>query len=163
MNYFTEENLPFLFETVHNHLTKQEHAPRYEDEKGGVEKLLGVFERIKADSFYPSLVSKAACLLMQINKGHFFSNGNKRIALAATVAFIHRNDKVIQQFSTEFYREKLVELFPLFRAYQDFPDFHPEEFGFYHLSIIVADSANYVQSFEKLKEKVEAFIQFSLA
>lgn len=58
MNYFTEKNLPFLFEAVHSHLTEQEHAPHYEDEKGGVEKLIGVFERVKADTFYPSLVSK---------------------------------------------------------------------------------------------------------
>lgn len=162
MHYFAQDNLSSLFETVHRHLTQKEHAPSYEEETAGVEKLLGVFERVRADNFYPSLVSKAACLFIQINKGHFFSNGNKRLALAIAVGFLQINESPIQQLPRITYHKKLTELFPTFTNYQNFDDFHPEEFGFYHLSIIVADSAKYIQSFDELKEKVESFIKFSI-
>jgi|GEM_PF-5278895 len=131
--------------------------------KHGLEKKDGVLQGVQMDNFYPTVEEKAAYLLMQINKGHFFSNGNKRVALVTTLTFVLENDYAIYSFSKAQYRDKLVKLFPKCNDFHDYDDFLPEEFGFYNLSIIIADSEKYVDGFEQLKIAVVEFLKFALA
>ncbi|MEK6882228.1 MAG: type II toxin-antitoxin system death-on-curing family toxin, partial [Nanoarchaeota archaeon] len=95
----------------------------------GIEKLLGVLQGVQMDEFYKDLFDKAAYLLVQINKGHFFSNGNKRLALVMLMGFININDYHIKNLPKEDYKNKIKSLFPKFDDFQDFNDFSPEEFG----------------------------------
>jgi len=42
---------------------------------------------------------------------------------------------------------------------EDFPEFEPEDFALYNLSIIVAESEKNMLSFDELKHKVETFFE----
>ena len=75
--YLEEVQLPQLFSYLQERYARVEEVPDYKGEAIGYEKLLGVLERVRMDLFYPDLLDKATYLLVSINKGHFFSNGNK--------------------------------------------------------------------------------------
>jgi len=152
-----------VFDVIKQHYANHETIPDYRSEKRGLEKMDGVLQGVQMDNFYPTLEEKAAYLLIQINKGHFFSNGNKRVALVTTLTFVLENDYAIYSFSKEQYRERLAKLFPKCKDYQDYNDFLPEEFGFYNLSIVIAESEKYIDGFEQLKGAVVEFLKFALA
>lgn len=166
MLYQEEKDLEHVFAFIESHFSGRENVPLYVDEAPGIEKLRGVLNGVRSDTFYPTLVAKAAYLLIQINKGHFFSNGNKRIALVIAIAFLAMNDKQIAPRTKEFYRERLRNLFPTFNDFEDQEDFSTEEFALYNLSIIIADSHKYLgegeKAFEMLKQKVGSFFAESI-
>jgi len=162
MLYFETENLPILFELVRKYYGRNEEVPAYESYRDNVAKLSGVLAGVKSDTFYPSIAQKTAYLFLQINKGHFFPNGNKRLALVAAISFININDHRIKELTLEEYQFLIQKLFPKYEHFQNFPDFFPEEFALYNISIAVAESHKYVSNFEELKKSVEAFFEFAL-
>lgn len=129
MYYFEKDDLDEIFGLISRFYAFAEEVPKYHNEHQGVELLLGVLTGAKMDEFYPTLLDKAAYLLVQINKGHFFSNGNKRLALVFSVGFLAINDKKLKQLQKEKYREILKGLFPNFSLFEDQIDFSPEEFA----------------------------------
>ena len=161
MHYLGRQDFSRIFEIVYKHYTGRESAPDYFSEEEGLRKLEGVLEGVKMDRFYPDFYDKVAYLLIQINT-HYFSNGNKRLALVCVLAFILINNYEIFSFSKDKYKAKLEELFPKFRDFHDYEDFLPEEFGYYNLSIVVADNKKYTDSFEELKTRIKSFFQFSV-
>lgn len=58
-------------------------------------RLESCLESVKFD-YYPDLLSKAVALFYLINTGHVFMNGNKRMAVVATMVFLLKNDKMLQ-------------------------------------------------------------------
>src|SRR3989344_1281686 len=101
--YFTKESLGSAFREVETHYTKHEEVPRYKDETPGMGKLLGVLEKAQMDMFYTSLLDKATYIFIAINKGHFFSNGNKRLALVIALGFLALNERRLRSFSRKKY------------------------------------------------------------
>ena len=160
MLYFDEDDLELIFNLIVKHYSDREDVPNYLNEQEGIKNLLGVFERVHMD-FYPSLIDKAVCLFVQINKGHFFSNGNKRLALVTAIGFLNINDKKVANLSREKFKEILLSLFPKCEdTLEDQKDFSPEEYALYNLSVIVADSYRHIsekEGFEVLKQKVANF------
>src|SRR3989338_3188244 len=155
--YFTEESLGNAFLEVETHYARREEVPRYRNETPGMEKLLGILEKVQTGMFYPSLLDKAAYLFVAINKGHFFSNGNKRLALVIALGFLALNERRLRSFSRKKYKRKLEELFGGI-YFEEYPEFTPEEFALYHLSLIVAESHKHVgDNFDALKQKVHDF------
>jgi len=57
-------------------------------DKGGIESVL---EFVQNDIYYPDFVSKLSYLVFRFCSGHFFNDGNKRIALTLGVYFLHKN------------------------------------------------------------------------
>ena len=57
-------------------------------DKGGIESAL---EFIQNDLYYPNFVSKLNYLVFRFCSGHFFNDGNKRIALTLGTYFLHKN------------------------------------------------------------------------
>jgi prophage maintenance system killer protein len=162
MQYLAEEDFVIIFTMIYERFTSRETVPNYSKEKDGIEKLTSVLEGAKMDVFYPYLEDKVAHVLIQISKGHFFSNGNKRVALAFALAFAWINKFDFKRLGKDEYERKLKELFSKIISCEDYDDFLPEEFAYYNLSIIVADSNKYVDSFDELKEKVVSFLKISL-
>ena len=159
--YLTQDELVHAFEEIEAHYAKHEDVPRYKNETPGIEKLLGILEKVQMGMFYPSLLDKATYLFVAINKGHFFSNGNKRLALVIALGFLALNERRLRSFSRKKYKEKLEELFSGI-CFEEYPDFTPEEFALYHLSLIVAESHKYVSdNFDALKQKVHDFFAFA--
>jgi len=161
--YLADEHLDPIFAFVAERYGRQEEVPVYRDNLGGVAKLLGVLERARMDRYYPTLLDKATHLLLSINKGHFFSNGNKRLALVVTTTFLTINEKHLQENPKETYGELLNSLFPEHKEYYDFPEFTPTDFATYNLSIVIADSGSYNIEYDSLKKRVHTFLSRSVA
>jgi prophage maintenance system killer protein len=53
--------------------------------------LLNIFQTFDGKELYPSFEEKAANLLYLVTKNHSFTDGNKRIAAAIFLAFLHKN------------------------------------------------------------------------
>jgi len=115
------------------------------------------------DRYYPTLLDKATHLLLSVNKGHFFSNGNKRLALVVTTTFLTLNERHLKENSKEAYRELLASLFPEHAECTDFPEFTPTDFATYNLSIVIADSGAYNIEYDSLKKRVHTFLSKSVA
>lgn len=57
-------------------------------DKGGIESVL---DFIQNDLYYPDFVSKLSYLVFRFCSGHFFNDGNKRIALTLGTYFLYKN------------------------------------------------------------------------
>jgi death-on-curing protein len=57
-------------------------------DKGGIESVL---DFVQNDVYYPDFVSKISYLVFRFCSGHFFNDGNKRIALTLGTYFLHKN------------------------------------------------------------------------
>jgi prophage maintenance system killer protein len=53
--------------------------------------LSGIFQTFGGNELYPSFLEKAANLLYFLTKNHSFTDGNKRIAAAIFLSFLHKN------------------------------------------------------------------------
>jgi len=149
--------------TIHKHYVRQDNpAHDYLKEPGGMQQVEGCLERIKW-SYVEGLVAKATQLFLCINKGHYFGNGNKRLALVTLLSFLSENGCDFRdEYGKDKFSEFLIDLFPEFDAFEDEHDFSSIEFAYYNLTIIVADGNNYKCSHDQLKEKVEAFLRYSV-
>lgn len=54
-------------------------------------RLSGTLEQIQNDDYYPDIEDKTTHLFYSLNKNHCFTDGNKRISLAASIAFLTYN------------------------------------------------------------------------
>ena len=57
-------------------------------DEGGIESVL---DFIQNDLYYPNFVSKLSYLVFRFCSGHFFNDGNKRIALTLGTYFLYKN------------------------------------------------------------------------
>ena len=57
-------------------------------DKGGIESVLDFMQK---DLYYPDFISKLSYLVFRFCSGHFFNDGNKRIALTLGTYFLHKN------------------------------------------------------------------------
>ncbi|MCH8888969.1 type II toxin-antitoxin system death-on-curing family toxin [Patescibacteria group bacterium] len=157
--YLSEDHLNLIFELLSKRYARVEEVPHYKLETTGFDSLCGVLKRVQADTYYPLLFEKAVYLLININKGHFFSNGNKRLALVTMTTFLDINQYKLKKESKDWYREFLTKLFPEYKQWQDFEDFRSTDFATYNLSIMIADSGVYNISHDELKERVLSFLK----
>ena len=57
-------------------------------DEGGIKSIL---EFVQNDLYYPDFVTKLSYLVFRFCSGHFFNDGNKRIALTLGTYFLHKN------------------------------------------------------------------------
>ena len=162
MKYLNEIDFSIISETIQDHLSHREPSLNYASYEKGFQEWKGVMERIKMKHYYPSFFDKATYLLIGLNKGHFYPNGNKRLALVTVVLFIQDNEFKIHTYYKKKYKKYLMESFPNFDDFKDYSDFTRVAFVFYNLSIIIADSSKIGLSYEELKKKVNDFLKFAL-
>ncbi len=159
--YIPEEAFDALFDYIGRRFSQRESVPHYRREPRFNE-FCGVLKQVEQNQYYPDLLAKAVYLLIGINKGHFFSNGNKRIALTITLFFLLLNYFDLKDESKTWYQNYLQELFPEFNKWEDFPDFTSTDFATYNLSIIIADSEVYGIKHDDLKERTRLFFEGSI-
>ena len=58
-------------------------------DEGGI---LATLEFIQNDSYYPTFADKLSYLVFKFCSGHYFNDGNKRIALTLGAYFLHKNN-----------------------------------------------------------------------
>lgn len=167
--YIEPESLDVAFNLIYKHYATKQNVPNYRYEISGIAKLTGVLTGVRENRFYPTILDKASYLLIQVNTGHFFSNGNKRLALVLTDIFLGINKlrlkglfKNNNELDKKDYQRILQELFPLCNKFEDQYDFTPADFAGYNLSIIIADNKKYVANFDELKNKIKIFLETSV-
>ncbi len=57
-------------------------------DEGGIK---AVIDFVQNDTYYPDFASKLSYLVFRFCSGHFFNDGNKRIALTLGTYFLHKN------------------------------------------------------------------------
>ena len=117
-------------------------------------------QQILDDNFYPTIFEKAAYLFCGLIEGHYFSNGNKRLALMSTVFFLGLNGYDLSDILREEGIKRLKKSFPFasLSIVPDIPEVVPELS--YHLCKIVADSPTHQMRFDTLKKTVEQILSF---
>lgn len=136
-------------------------AHNYLDFPVAMEQVGGCLERARWD-YCQDFLAKAAQQFLCINKGHFFDNGNKRLALVILLSFLLENGYILKELEKDEFADYLIRLFPEFTNFDDEQDFSGIEFAYYNLTIIVADSGKYGWSYDQLKEKIKQFLNFSV-
>ena len=58
-------------------------------DSGGI---LATLSFIQSDMYYPTFTEKLSYLVFKFCSGHYFNDGNKRIALTLGAYFLHKND-----------------------------------------------------------------------
>lgn len=157
-----EGHFPEIFRQIRKYHDKpNDPVPNYEDEKRGMSELKGILERIK-DDYYSDFFIKSAYLFCGITEGHYFSNGNKRLAMMSFVSLYKINDYKEKPITRAKYATKIKSLFPMAKLSKisEIPEVFPEMI--YHLCKIVADKKSNQCNFDQLKEKIEDFFRFSL-
>jgi prophage maintenance system killer protein len=127
-----------LFPLIRREMGKAEPAPWYEDERRGLGRLEGTFALMERDE-YPDMLSKAAYLFCSVIDGHFFSNGNKRLAVAVLTYFLVVNGWKISAPDLEDLRSELQRFFPKLQWENVHAFRFAHEYFFYHLALIIAD------------------------
>lgn len=159
VKYLSEEDIHLVLELLATLYSNIEEVPEYKFEKEGFEKFCGILEQSKSDTYYPDIFEKAAFVLIGINKGHFFSNGNKRLALVSVTTFLDNNELALKKETKDWYKKKLVALFPEYAQWGDFEEFSSTDFATYNLSIMVADSGVYNITHDELKRRIRVFFE----
>ncbi len=135
----------------------QEEVPNYDEEQGGIDKYFSLIERSRSNQYYPDIFSKASFLFININS-HYFSNGNKRLAVTSTIFFLEKNNYTYNELSKDVYYKILNELFTD-AILVDFEEFSPINFALYNLAIITASINKQEIDFDDLKCKVSSFFE----
>ena len=58
-------------------------------DKGGI---LATLDFVQNDTYYPTFTEKLSYLVFKFCSGHYFNDGNKRIALTLGTYFLHKNN-----------------------------------------------------------------------
>lgn len=136
--------------------------PSYEDCQNGLSQLDCVLSLIKNDDYYPSFLKKASYLFVAISTGHYFPNGNKRLALFSLVYFLVNNNCN--------WKENTPEKFLIFfKKYFPNCKLSPENFNttngwaLYNfnkaINSINPNKKNYKYNFNKTKKITEKFLK----
>jgi death-on-curing protein len=66
-------------------------------------RLESILEHVRNDDYYPAFIDKLTHLVFEINKGHCFSDGNKRTSIALGAFFLEVNglDILVSKFIIE--------------------------------------------------------------
>lgn len=149
-----------LFPLIREHMTTTEPPPMYEEQPQGMEKLRSNFALMAWDA-YPDLLSKAAYIFCSIIDSRPFSNGNKRLAVAALAYVLVANGRSITVPSVRAAQEQLKRFFPRLQ-WEEMPNFHhPHEHFLYHLALIMADRAQKGHmTFQQEQAAVRELLQF---
>jgi len=163
INFFDLDYIEKTVIAVINYKYHNENNPahNYLGESLAMEHLAGCLERVQWD-YIQDFMPKAAQLFLCINKGHFFFNGNKRMALVVLTLFLIENGYEFKNnLNKDDYTKYLKKLFPNFNNFENESNFKPDEFGFYNLTIITADQKSSDYPNDELKNKVENFLKFA--
>lgn len=136
----------------------------YEEDKRGLEQLSGLLERIQNNTYYPNFYKKAAYLFVALSTGHYFKNGNKRIALFTYVHFSRANKLQFRSIRAEQYKRWFDTHFPNYKLSKQ--EFHSNVgWALYHFNKAMnikfdSNTQGHSYSFNELKQITEDFIRF---
>lgn len=104
----------FIFDDIRKLVYDDIQKPIYENDKRGMAQLKSLLERIQAQ-YYPDYYTKATYLFVALSTGHYFENGNKRIALFSYIYFHQINNFRFRNLQKKQYKKWFKKYFPNYK------------------------------------------------
>ena len=156
--YITPENLIEIIDAIQSFdYVSDEEIPRYDEQADKVDDYFALIDRLKNDTYYPDIFSKAATLFLNVN-GHYFANGNKRLAVFSMTFFLESNGWRPRKMSKDEYAEVITDVFGAYKL-EDYDNFSPTDFAMYNIAIITATFNVNGVAFDDGKAQVERFLK----
>lgn len=158
MRYVSIEDCQrIVFPYIHRFLSTGEAAPDYEREESAMLELTKVLALVQDDTYYPSIVEKAAYLISGLAGSQYFSNGNKRLGVTTLLTFFALNRAELLDRPAEGYRELLRSNFPLHVWEENLNIGGAHSLFLYNLAIVIGDRSQWgVDDFGGLRQRVAA-------
>ncbi|WP_372364861.1 type II toxin-antitoxin system death-on-curing family toxin [Candidatus Uabimicrobium sp. HlEnr_7] len=154
MNYITLKDCKNSLFDIALASSPEEVTPHYLTNKRGITRLESILVQIQTN-YYKGFFEKASFLFISINRGHLFTNGNKRLALTLLLNFIYINDYKFKGLTEKTYRKWFETNFPQYKiSNRKFKRVYG--WAMYNMNKAVASDTEY--GFEELKSKVNEFI-----
>jgi death-on-curing family protein len=159
IKYITPEDLVQIVDAIQSfEYVSKEEVPDYDLEQFGIDEYFSLIDRLKNDTFYPDFFSKATGLFLYLNTSHYFSNGNKRLAVFSMLSFLQNNGFEIKRYSKQEFQNIMVNIFKC-DAYEDYDNFSNMDFAMYNFAIITAQFNKNNVDFDTAKAQVNGFMQ----
>ncbi len=157
MEDFELKGFPFIQQV----LAAEEPVPDYLSEASGISELMKVMEFVKQDLYYPTFYEKAAYLISSIAGSQYFSNGNKRLAIATLMLFLAKNEVKIIKGTDDGYREILRIKFPLHTWENNSNIKEAHALFLYNLTFVIGDRTRWgTNDFSVIRENVSAMFNY---
>jgi prophage maintenance system killer protein len=158
LTYITPEGLVQIVDAIQSFdYVNSEELPHYDEEQAGIDEFFSLIDRIKNDTYYPDVFSKATALFLYLNTSHYFSNGNKRLAVFTLLSFLQDNGFEMIVTSKKNFRHIMTDIFGEV-GYEDFDNFSDVDFAMYNFAIITAQFNKNGVDFDTAKQQVQHFI-----
>lgn len=158
IKYIIPEDLVKIIDIIQNFdYPHEEEIPYYDKEPEKIDDYFSLIDRLKNDTYYPDIHSKASNLFLNIN-GHYFFNGNKRLAVFSLTFFLENNGLHPISLEKSEYSKIIVDIFGN-HTLIDYPSFIPTDFAMYNLALITADFNKDGVNFDDGKNCVEQFLK----
>lgn len=103
-----------IFDAIRSLVYDDTTKPTYESDIDGINQLIGVLERMQTN-YYVDYYQKASYLFLSLSTGHYFKNGNKRVAIFSYVYFHQINKNKFKGVSEKVYRQWFKKHFPNYK------------------------------------------------
>lgn len=158
IRYITPENLIEFIDVIQSFdYISDEEIPRYDDQPEKIDDYFSLIDRLKNDTYYPDIHSKAAALLLNVN-GHYFANGNKRLAVFSMTYFLESNGLSPADLDKNEFSNLSTEIFGNHKL-EDYENFSPTDFAMYNVALITARFNLNNIAFDDGKAQVEQFLR----
>ncbi len=158
IRYITPEDLVEIIDVIQSFdYISDEEIPRYDDQPEKIDDYFSLIDRLKNDTYYPDIYAKAAALLLNVN-GHYFANGNKRLAVFSMTYFLESNGLTPTELTKDEFDDIITEIFGQHEL-EDYENFSPTDYAMYNLALITAQFNLNNVDFDEGKAQVERFLK----
>mgnify|MGYP000748145258 CR=1 FL=1 len=158
IRYITPEDLVEIIDVIQSFdYISDEEIPRYDDQPEKIDDYFSLIDRLKNDTYYPDIYTKAAMLLLNVN-GHYFANGNKRLAVFSMTYFLESNGLTPTELTKNEFGNIILKIFGQHEL-EDYENFSPTDFAMYNLALITAQFNQNNVDFDDGKTQVEQFLR----
>lgn len=158
IRYITPEDLVDIIDVIQSFdYISDEEIPRYDEQPDKIDDYFSLIDRLKNDTYYPDIYAKAAALLLNVN-GHYFANGNKRLAVFSMTYFLESNGYSPTELDKDQFTDLITDIFGEHEL-EDYENFSPTDFAMYNVALITAKFNLNNVSFDTGKDQVEQFLR----
>lgn len=158
IHYITPEDLIDIIDAIQSFdYVSADEIPKYDDQPDKIDDYFALIDRLKNDTYYPDIFSKAAALFLNVN-GHYFTNGNKRLAVFSMTFFLESNNWKPAEMNKNTFEEIINRIFGEHEL-EDYENFSPTDFAMYNIALITATFNRNGVEFDEGKRRTEQFLR----
>lgn len=158
IRYITPEDLVDIIDVIQSFdYISDEEIPKYDEQPDKIDDYFSLIDRLKNDTYYPDIYTKAAALLLNVN-GHYFANGNKRLAVFSMTYFLESNSYSPVELGKGEFANLITDIFGKHEL-EDYENFSPTDFAMYNVALITAKFNLNNINFDEGKAQVEQFLR----